>query len=172
MVSKKIRKIKIPVKVLAHAKSLPLPETQSEEASGLDLLAALNETEPLVLKSGARALVPTGLILELPLGTDAQIRPRSGLALKHGVTVLNSPGTIDSDYRGEIKILLINHGETEYIVRRGDRVAQMIISQHNHVELRETKLLKDTARGKGGFGSTKTSSKPIESGQIKNKKRK
>ncbi|MFM7084171.1 MAG: dUTP diphosphatase [Hyphomicrobium sp.] len=171
MISKKIQKIKISVKVLEHAKTLPLPHTQSDGAAGLDLLAAVAETEPLVLRKGERALIPTGLMLELPLGTEAQIRPRSGLALKHGVTVLNSPGTIDSDYRGEVKVLLMNHGDTDYVVQRGDRIAQMVVSHHAPAVLIEAKVLSSTARGAGGFGSTKIRSKPKKTRPVKTEKR-
>ena len=171
MVSKKIRKIKIPVKVLEHAKTLPLPQAQSDGAAGLDLLAAVSETEPLVIKKGERALIPTGLIVELPLGTEAQVRPRSGLALKHGVTVLNSPGTIDSDYRGEVKVLLMNHGDTDYVVQRGDRIAQMVVAHHAPALLVEAKILSSTARGEGGFGSTKVRIKPKKTRPVKTKKR-
>lgn len=172
MASKKNQKIKIPVKVLDHATSLPLPHIQSPGAAGLDLLAAVPELETLVLKKGKTALIPTGLILELPLGTEAQIRPRSGLAFKFGVTVLNTPGTIDSDYRGEVKVLLINHGEADFIIQRGDRIAQMVVAQYSSVELVETKTLSITARGNGGFGSTNASSKPQKITASKNKRRK
>lgn len=145
---------KVRVKVLEHASGLPLPEIQSEGAAGLDLLAAVPDDEPIILKPGARELVPTGLLLELPLGTEAQVRPRSGLAVKYGITVLNSPGTIDSDYRGEVKVLLINLGEESFTIRRGERVAQMVVAAHVKVRLVPAKSLTDTERGTGGFGST------------------
>ena len=112
------------------------------------------ERKPMRLAPGARALVPTGLILELPAGTEAQVRPRSGLALRHGITVLNSPGTIDADYRGEVSVLLINHGEAPFTIRRGERIAQMVIAQVAQVELVAVTVLPATDRGRGGFGST------------------
>jgi len=129
-----------------------LPEYQSEGASGADLFAAL--PEDLVLKPGTRALVPTGLRLEIPHGLEGQVRPRSGLALQHGVTVLNSPGTVDSDYRGEIKIILINLGERDFRVRNGDRVAQLVFSPVSRVSFRRREAIGPTPRGSGGFGST------------------
>jgi dUTP pyrophosphatase len=142
------------VKVLEHGQGLPLPENQSAGAAGLDLLAAVPDDEPMTLAPGARALVPTGLVIELPPGTEAQVRPRSGLAVKHGITVLNSPGTIDSDYRGEVKVLLVNLGETAFTIRRGERIAQMVVAAHQQVRLVTAKALSGTARGSGGFGST------------------
>jgi dUTP pyrophosphatase len=118
----------------------------------MDLHANLDDS--IVLTPGERALVPTGLFIELPEGYEAQVRPRSGLALKHGITVLNSPGTIDADYRGEIKVLLINHGQEPFNIQHGERIAQMVIAQHANVEWIETQSLNDTARGAGGYGST------------------
>ncbi len=131
-----------------------LPEYQSEGASGADLRALL--TEDLVLKPGTRALVPTGLCIEIPRGLEGQVRPRSGMALKNGVTVLNSPGTVDSDYRGEIKIILINLGESDFRVRNGDRIAQIVFSPVVRVSFQRQEAIASTQRGSGGFGSTGT----------------
>lgn len=139
---------------LPHAEGLPLPAYQSAEAAGLDLVAAVSEAEPISLAPGEWRLVPTGLVLELPPGTEAQVRPRSGLAMKHGVTVLNSPGTIDSDYRGEIQVLLVNLGRETFVVRRGERIAQMVVAEVSRAQLRLERALTETARGAGGFGST------------------
>jgi len=141
---------------LEHAKGLPLPKYQSEGAAGMDLLAAVDEAQPIVLAAGARALIPTGLVLELPPGMEAQVRPRSGLALRHGITVLNSPGTIDSDYRGEVKILLINLGESPWEIQRGERIAQLVFQRVERAELVEVAVVNQTQRGAGGFGSTGT----------------
>ena len=151
--------VKVFVHRLPHGKDLPPPAYQSLEAAGLDLPAANEADQPVVLKPGERALIPTGLSLELPPGFEAQIRPRSGLALRHGVTVLNSPGTIDSDYRGEIKVLLINHGEQDFVVNRGERIAQLVLSAICRAELTETRQLHTSNRGSGGFGSTGTGMK-------------
>lgn len=137
---------------LPHGLDLPLPAYQSAAAAGMDLLAA--NGDPLVLQPGARALVPTGIAIALPEGTEAQVRPRSGLAAKHGVTVLNTPGTIDADYRGEIKVILINLGAEPFTVERGSRIAQMVVAPVARAELVEVADLDDTARGAGGFGST------------------
>ncbi len=139
---------------LPHAAGLPLPQYQSAGAAGLDLVAAVEKDRPLVLAPGNRALVPTGLVLELPEGTEAQVRPRSGLALRHGVTVLNSPGTIDCDYRGELKVLLVNLGETPFEIERGARIAQLIVARVARVRLREVRVAAASERGAGGFGST------------------
>lgn len=139
-------------KKLEHGMDLDLPEYESAQAAGMDLRAAL--TKPLVLKPGERALVPTGIQMALPQGYEAQIRPRSGLAYKHGITMLNTPGTIDSDYRGEVKVLAINHGTESYTINHGDRIAQMVISPVLHAKIRELKSLPGTDRGEGGFGST------------------
>ena len=139
---------------MPHAKDLPLPRYQSEGAAGMDLMAAVAEDTPLRLEIGARALIPTGLQIALAEGYEAQIRPRSGLAFKHGITVLNSPGTIDWDYRGEIKILLINLGQEAFIIHRGERVAQMVIAPVTQVDLKEVNKLDDTKRGDAGYGST------------------
>jgi len=130
----------------------PLPKYQTSLSAGMDLHA--NLTEPVVLEPQARMLIPTGLFIELPEGYEAQVRPRSGLALKHGITVLNSPGTIDADYRGEIKVLLINHGQDAFTIQNGERIAQMVIAQHATVQWVETQSLSNTERGEGGYGST------------------
>ena len=130
----------------------PLPKYQTSLSAGMDLHA--NLTEPVVLEPQARMLIPTGLFIELPEGYEAQVRPRSGLALKHGITVLNSPGTIDADYRGEIKVLLINHGQDPFTIQNGERIAQMVIAQHATIQWVETQSLSNTERGEGGYGST------------------
>ena len=129
-----------------------LPSYSTVFSAGMDLRAYLDK--PRILKPGARDLIPTGLFVELPRGYEAQIRPRSGLAIKKGVTVLNTPGTIDSDYRGEICIIMINLSDEDFIINNGERICQMIIARHETIEWEETELLKDTARGKGGFGHT------------------
>lgn len=139
---------------LPHAEGLPLPAYQTGHAAGFDLMAAVGETEPLILSAGARGAVPTGLVFELPEGYEAQVRPRSGLALKHGVTVLNSPGTIDADYRGEVQVLLINHSDDAFRIARGDRIAQVVIAPVTAVEIAEVAQVSETPRGAGGFGST------------------
>ncbi|MFN7027179.1 MAG: dUTP diphosphatase [Pseudorhizobium sp.] len=139
---------------LPHGENVPLPSYETEGAAGMDLCAALPDGETLTLKPGARALVPTGFVFEIPQGFEAQIRPRSGLALKFGVTCLNTPGTIDSDYRGEVKVLLINLGEEPFDITRGMRVAQMVVAPVTRAELRETGEAGTTTRGAGGFGST------------------
>jgi dUTP pyrophosphatase len=146
--------IKVEVRQLPHGEGLPLPAYQTADAAGLDLLAAVPEETPLVLASGKYAMVPTGLTIALPPGYEAQVRPRSGLAAKHGVTVLNSPGTIDADYRGEINVLLINHGEAPFSIRRGERIAQMVIAAVVQAQLVPATVLSSTERGSGGFGST------------------
>lgn len=137
---------------LPHAGDLPLPAYQSEDAAGLDLLAAVEE--PVTLPPLGRALVPTGLAMALPSGYEAQVRPRSGLAAKHGVTVLNSPGTIDADYRGEVKVILVNLSDTPFTIDRGERIAQMVIAPVSRAHLVEAEALDVTVRGSGGFGST------------------
>ncbi len=141
----------IQVKVINKSK-LELPNYQTLHAAGLDISAFL--LEPIVLKPMERALVPTGLYLEIPVGYEIQIRPRSGLALKHGITVLNSPGTIDADYRGEIKVLLINLGHAEFEITNGERIAQMILARHELIQWQLTEKLSETERGEGGYGST------------------
>jgi len=139
---------------LAHGRGLDLPGYQSDGAAGMDLLAAVAARRPIRLAPGARVLVPTGLILELPAGFEAQVRPRSGLALRHGITVLNSPGTIDCDYRGEVKVLLANLGEADFIVERGERIAQLVFQRVERASLLEIAAASPTPRGVGGFGST------------------
>ena len=130
----------------------PLPNYETELSAGLDLRA--NISENIELKSLERTLVPTGLFIALPKGTEAQIRPRSGLAFKHGLTVLNSPGTIDADYRGELKVLLVNLSNEPFVIKTGERVAQMVVAKHEQVDWNEVEILDDTARGAGGFGHT------------------
>lgn len=139
---------------LPHGEGLSLPSYHSEHAAGLDVVAAVPEGAPLELAPGARSLVPTGFALEVPPGFEAQLRPRSGLALKSGVTLLNSPGTVDADYRGEIKVLLVNLGAEPFTVRRGDRIAQLVVARVAHVEVEAAEDLAATRRGQGGFGST------------------
>ena len=146
--------VKIEIRQLPHGAGLALPAYQSAHAAGLDLLAAVPEAAPVVLMPGARALVPTALTIALPPGYEAQVRPRSGLAANHGVTVLNAPGTIDADYRGEIGVLLINHGDAPFSIRRGERIAQMIVASVVRAELVPVDALPATDRGSGGFGST------------------
>jgi dUTP pyrophosphatase len=146
--------VDIPLLRLPHGADLPLPAYESAGAAGMDLRAALDAEAPLVLPPGGRALVPTGLALQLPAGFEAQVRPRSGLAAKHGVTVLNAPGTVDSDYRGEVKVILINHGQEPFAIGRGDRIAQLVIAPVTRGVLVEANALDQTARGAGGFGST------------------
>ena len=140
---------------LPHGADLPLPEYHSAQAAGLDLLAAV--TVDLIIQPGQRALVPTGIAIALPPGSEAQVRPRSGLAARHGITVLNAPGTVDADYRGEIQVILINLGETPYLVQRGARIAQLVIAPVLRANLSESQELAGSKRGGGGFGSTGTS---------------
>jgi dUTP pyrophosphatase len=146
--------IQVNIRQLPHAEGLPLPAYQTVHAAGLDLLAAVPEGAPQTLAPGKHAMVPTGLAIALPEGFEAQVRPRSGLAAKHGVTVLNSPGTIDADYRGEIQVILINHGTEPFIIRRGERIAQMVIAPVVQATLVPVASLNETDRGSGGFGST------------------
>lgn len=147
---------RVGIRRLPHGEGLALPAYQTAQAAGLDLAAAVAADGPAVLAAHARMLVPTGLVLELPAGYEAQVRPRSGLALRHGVTVLNAPGTIDADYRGEVMVLLVNHGSEPFAIRRGDRIAQLIVAPVAHAELVEIAETSGTARGGGGFGSTGT----------------
>lgn len=142
------------VRQLSHGEGLPLPAYQTPGSAGLDLIAALPANGPIILEPGRTAAVPTGLVIELPAGLEAQVRPRSGLAAKHGVTVLNAPGTIDSDYRGEIKVLLVNLGREPFLIRRGERIAQMVVAPVVQISLVASGDLSATARGAGGFGST------------------
>ncbi|MEI6985506.1 MAG: dUTP diphosphatase [Rhodospirillaceae bacterium] len=144
----------VPVVRLAHGSDLALPAYATSGAAGLDLLAAVAVDAPLELKPGMRALVPTGIALAVPDGFEAQLRPRSGLAHKHGVTVLNAPGTIDSDYRGEVGVILINHSNETYFVKRGQRIAQLVIAAISRIEWAELNELTESKRGDGGFGST------------------
>ncbi|MCC8975153.1 MULTISPECIES: dUTP diphosphatase [Bradyrhizobium] len=146
--------IKVEVHQLPHGADLLLPIYQTADAAGLDLLAAVPQSAPLLLLPGRYEMVPTGLTIALPPGYEAQVRPRSGLAAKYGVTVLNSPGTIDADYRGEINVLLINHGHEVFSIRRGERIAQMVIAPVTRAELVPVDVLPATGRGSGGFGST------------------
>ena len=148
------KSVKIEIRRLPHSEGLTLPAYQSAHAAGLDLVAAVPEDAPVMLAQGTYALIPTGLTIALPEGFEAQIRPRSGLAAKHGVTVLNAPGTVDADYRGEIGVLLINHGNTPFLVRRGERIAQMVIAAVVRAEFTRVTSLSATERGGGGFGST------------------
>lgn len=141
---------------LPHGEGLPLPAYESAGAAGMDLRAAVPDDRPLLILPGKRALVPTGLILEIPEGMEGQVRPRSGLAFKHGLTVLNSPGTVDSDYRGEVKVLLINLSDEDFAVTRGMRIAQIVFAAVTQVAIEERSLAGGTARGSGGFGSTGT----------------
>ena len=142
------------VERLPHAEGLALPAYETAGSAGMDLRAAVAEFEPVVLAPGERRLIPTGLKIALEPGYEAQVRPRSGLALKHGVTCLNSPGTIDSDYRGEVGVILINHGQIPFEIRRGERIAQMVIAPYAQAVMAEVEALDETARGAGGFGST------------------
>lgn len=144
--------ISVQFKQLDHAKGLPLPSYETSAAAGMDIRAALGFS--ITLKPGERMLIPTGLQMALPEGYEAQIRPRSGLAIKHGITMLNSPGTIDADYRGEVKVIAINHGTEDFTIQHGDRIAQMVISPVVQLGIQVVDDLSDTERGTGGFGST------------------
>lgn len=143
----------VPLRMLPHAEGLDLPAYATAHSAGLDLRAAVPADAPVVLPPGGRALIPTGLQIALPLGYEGQVRPRSGLAARHGVTVLNSPGTIDADYRGECQVILINLGSEPFTVQRGERIAQLVVARHGRVQWVEDALT-ETARGSGGFGST------------------
>lgn len=144
----------LPVKImkLENGKELDLPFYATEQSAGMDLFAAIEE--PVIIKANSTGIIPTGIAIGLPVGFEAQIRPRSGLAAKFGVTVLNTPGTIDADYRGEIKVIMINHGQTDFVVEYGTRIAQMVIAKHEVVRLEEVASLDETSRGGGRFGST------------------
>ncbi|OGB90067.1 deoxyuridine 5'-triphosphate nucleotidohydrolase [candidate division WOR-1 bacterium RIFCSPHIGHO2_01_FULL_53_15] len=144
--------LKMQIKVLPHGQDLPLPKYMSAHAAGMDLYAAVNPE--IVIGPGEWKLVPTGLAMALPPGYEAQVRPRSGLALKQGVSILNTPGTVDSDYRGEVGVILMNHAKTDLVIKRGDRIAQMIINKIEKVTIEEVAELPETERGAGGFGST------------------
>ena len=146
--------ITIPLRRLPHAEDLDPPAYATDHSAGMDLRAAVPSAEPIVLEPGARELVPTGLQIALPTGFEGQVRPRSGLAVRHGVTVLNSPGTIDADYRGEVKVILINHGDEPFTIERGERIAQLVVARHATVKWEATDDLAETERGAGGFGHT------------------
>ena len=146
--------VDVKVMRLPHAADLPLPVYQSALAAGLDLVAAVPADKPVTLAPGQRAMIPTGLAIALPAGTEAQVRPRSGLAAKNGVSVLNTPGTVDADYRGEIQVILVNFGTESFRVDRGLRIAQLVIVPVLRAKLTEVKSLNETVRGSGGFGST------------------
>lgn len=149
-----MKAVRIKVMLLAHGEGLPLPAYQSADAAGLDLMAAVPANAPVTIAPGARAQIPTGLAIALPRGTEAQVRPRSGLAARHGISVLNTPGTIDADYRGEIHVILVNFGDESFLVERGQRIAQMVIAPVLRAQLSQAKKLEKTRRGAGGFGST------------------
>lgn len=139
---------------LPHSEGLALPAYETAGSAGMDLRAAVAEDAPVTLEPGARGLIPTGLKIALQPGFEAQVRPRSGLALKHGITCLNTPGTVDSDYRGEVGVILVNLGQAPFVIRRGERIAQMVIARHEQAAIAEVESLDETARGAGGFGST------------------
>jgi dUTP pyrophosphatase len=145
-------KLSVKITKLQHAKDLSLPAYATSQSAGMDLLADI--FEPTVVKAGEIAIIPTGIAIALPEGFEAQIRPRSGLAAKFGITVLNTPGTIDADYRGEIKVILINHSSSDFVIERGMRIAQMVVARYEHIILEEVQSLEDTSRGAKGFGST------------------
>lgn len=153
-----MNEIEVQIVQLPHAAGLPLPKYETAQAAGLDLTAAIPADKPMTIAPGARAMVPTGLSIALPAEAEAQVRPRSGLAAKNGVTVLNSPGTIDADYRGEIQVILVNLGAENFVIERGMRIAQMIIAPISRALLRQVDSLDSTQRGAGGFGSTGTNS--------------
>ncbi len=146
--------VTIEVTPLPHFEGLALPAYETAHAAGMDLRAAVPEGEPMTLGVGARAMVPTGLTMALPEGYEAQVRPRSGLAAKHGITCLNTPGTIDADYRGEVKVILINLGQEPFVIKRGERIAQMVIAPVTQARWKEVGKLPESGRGEGGFGST------------------
>ena len=150
------RRVEVGIKRLSHGADLPLPDYQSALAAGLDLLAAVPADAPIELAPGARALVPTGIAIALPPGFEGQVRPRSGLAARHGITVLNAPGTVDSDYRGELQVILVNFGAEPFVISRGMRIAQLIAAPVQRIKLVEVDALESTARAQGGFGSTGT----------------
>ncbi len=150
--------VDIQILQLPHGAGLPLPAYQTAAAAGLDLIAAVPDGQPVTIAPGAYAMIPTGIALALPPGTEGQVRPRSGLAAKHGVTVLNSPGTIDADYRGEVNVLLVNHGKAPFLVERGMRIAQLVIASVALASVHIVEKLSETDRGSGGFGSTGTKS--------------
>ncbi|MBU6318467.1 MAG: dUTP diphosphatase [Alphaproteobacteria bacterium] len=149
-----VRQTVVRVMTLPHFEGLSLPEYETPGSAGLDLRAAIPQDAPITLRPGTRTLVETGLAIALDDGYEAQIRSRSGLAIRYGIACLNAPGTIDSDYRGEIKVILVNHGEDEFVISRGDRIAQMVVAAVSQATLTVCQNLDDTARGSGGFGST------------------
>ncbi|MGD1879560.1 MAG: dUTP diphosphatase [Kiloniellaceae bacterium] len=151
--------LSVAIKRLDHAADLALPAYATSDSAGMDLLAAV--AAPVTLAPGERRLVPTGIAIALPAGSEAQVRPRSGLALKHGITVLNAPGTIDADYRGEVGVVLINHGDQPFVIERGSRIAQMVVAAYARVAWTVSTDLEDSARGTGGFGSTGLSSEKV-----------
>ena len=144
----------IKIKRLPHGQDLELPDFQTKDAAGIDLMAAIPAEEKILIAPNSSELIPTGISIQLPSGFEAQVRPRSGLALKHCITVLNSPGTIDADYRGEVKVILINHGKNEFEITRGARIAQLIVAQLPEISFKEVNTLESTERGSSGFGST------------------
>ena len=150
------KRVEVRIKRLSHGADLPLPEYQTALAAGFDLLAAVPADAPIQLAPGARALVPTGIAIALPPGFEGQVRPRSGLAARHGITVLNAPGTVDADYRGELQVILVNFGAEPFVISRGMRIAQLIAAPVQRVKLVEVDALESTARAQGGFGSTGT----------------
>ena len=150
------RRVEVGIKRLSHGADLPLPDYQSALAAGLDLLAAVPADAPIELAPGERALVPTGIAIALPPGFEGQVRPRSGLAARHGITVLNTPGTVDADYRGELQVILVNFGAEPFVISRGMRIAQLIAAPVQRIKLVEVDALESTARAQGGFGSTGT----------------
>jgi dUTP pyrophosphatase len=149
-----VNQIQVRMMRLPHAAGLPLPAYQSELAAGLDLMAAVPGDAPVIIASGERAMIPTGIAIALPAGVEGQIRPRSGLALRHGITVLNSPGTVDADYRGEVQVILVNLGHDSFTVERGARIAQLVFAATLQAVICEVASLDETTRGAGGFGST------------------
>lgn len=148
---------RIPLNRLPHAADLPLPEHETDHSAGVDLRAAVPESDPITLAPGERALVPTGLQIALPAGYEGQVRPRSGLAVREGITVINAPGTIDADYRGEVKVALVNLGHAPFEITRGERIAQLVVASYTRIQWDDVDTLEPTARGEGGFGSTGTS---------------
>jgi dUTP pyrophosphatase len=153
-----VKNVDVQIVQLPHGAGLPLPAYQSAAAAGLDLLAAVPDGHTVTIAPGAYAMIPTGIALALPVGAEGQVRPRSGLAAKHGVTVLNAPGTIDADYRGEVSVILVNHGKSDFAIERGMRIAQLVIAPVAAATLRLVEKLDETHRGAGGFGSTGTKS--------------
>jgi len=155
--------LKVLVKQLPHGKGIPLPRYMSDHAAGMDLYAAVDLE--MVVPPGEWKLVPTGISIALPEGYEAQVRPRSGLALKQGISILNTPGTVDADYRGEVGVILMNHSRENLVIRRGDRIAQMIINKIERIEFEEVEELPDSERGAGGFGSTGPSTSSVQGGK-------